>query len=160
MNKQIIILLCSLFLLIPTVMAIEIKDVTINLSDDNSGEITMQYQLSDREMNFLKSDKEEVNQFASTFFGLNEDGSGLYSSREENMTQWAEMNGSRVLLLHGFYFDEYDLTKDKSLLNISPNIAFFTPDYMPAKVSITWPDGKMVQVENKTYIPNLMYTMD
>jgi len=148
-----ILVVCVLLWMITPVPAVSISDATIELSNDNSGLITIHYTLSDHEKEILSSDSEENLTLVKEVLGLDENGSGTYSFKENNMTQWAEMDGKKVLLLYGFYFDRFNWRNDKALVAEYPRIALFSPDFQPDLVTVIWPDGRELSVEKVTYIP-------
>ena len=122
-----ILMLILLLWAIMPVSAIIVSDATIELEDDNSGIITVAYKLSDHENEILSTECVETLDLAKEFLGLTNDGSGAYSFTEENMTQYADMNGQPVLLLHGFYFDWFDWRTNNTLVAEYPRLALLGP---------------------------------
>ncbi|MBN1166893.1 MAG: hypothetical protein JXA44_07145 [Methanospirillaceae archaeon] len=147
------------FLMIMPVSALSITGATIELADDNSGIITATYKLSNHEIAIVSSECAGVLRMANSLLGLDEHGTGTWSFTVNNMTQYADMNGQPVLLLHGFYFDRFDWRTNKTLIGEYPRLALIQPDFMPDLITIVWPDGRELPLENVTYIPNMYVTL-
>jgi len=154
-KMSIILIIIFSIWVIMSVPAVTISDATIRLGNDNGGTISVNYKLSDHDIRVLSSEKKATMTLAKGLLGLNEDGSGTYSFTENNMTQWADMNGQRVLLFSGFYFDKYDWRTDNTLISEYPRLAVINPDFQPDLITIIWPDNREIQLENVTYIPNM-----
>ncbi len=148
-----------LFLVALPVSALSVTEASIDLADDNSGTITATYKLSDHEIAILSSESAGVLRMANTLLGLDENGSGTWSFTVNNMTQYADMDGQPVLLLHGFYFDRFDWRTNNTLIKDYPRLALIQPDFMPDHVTIVWPDGRELPLENIMYIPNMYITV-
>ena len=149
-----------LLLLPSTTLAIKIDSFTLDLQSNNDGQVTIAYHLSDREQAILNTQSAATIGIANSKLGLQTNGTGTCSVTSSNMTQWIEDNGTRTLLLFGFFFDQYDWRKNKQAVSEYPVLGLLTPDFKPSKVIINWPDGRSSEFQNVTYIPNLAITVN
>lgn len=163
--KGIIIFMILVSLTVTSVSGINIDLLSMKLNDDSSANVTIDFILSDRDNDILQYLPKILYNELIQNFAINNENKGTYEFKAENITSISELNGSKVLLLPGFYFEDYDWRSyqfeaktdslEEKLLSSSIR-SLISPDFEPDRLEIIWPDGYVFTAENVRYVPNLM----